>query len=218
MKDFLPLMFDLSGKEVVIFGGGDVGERKASLFAEHSKVTLISREFTFKLTDLFEKKKIRLIKVKDLTQNEIRQYMKNAFIVIPATNDALLNDKIAAEARENGKLVNLVDNLGDVIVPSVIKRGDIVIGISTLGQSPALSRYIRMKLEDVITPEFANMARLQNEVRELLKSRVHDQKKRKEILWNIINDNDVWAAFDESYEKAYKVAIKHIDRIGEHNV
>ena len=218
MKDFLPLMLDLSGKMVVIFGGGDVGERKASLFADHSKVTLISREFTPKLTDLFENKRIKLIKVKDLTENEIRQYMKNAFIVIPATNDSSLNHKIAAIAGETGKLVNRVDDLGDIIVPSVIQRGDIVIGISTLGQSPALSRYIRMKLEEVITPRFANMARLQNEFRELLKSRVHDQKERKEILWNVINDNEVWTAFDESYEKAFKVALKHIDRIGEHNV
>ena len=218
MKDFLPLMLDLSGKEVLIFGGGDVGERKASLFADHSKVTLISREFTPGLTDLFENKRIKLIKVKDLTEKEIRPYMRNAFIVIPATNDALLNDKIAAIAGKTGKLVNRVDDLGDIIVPSVIRRGDIVIGISTLGQSPALSKYIRMRFEEVITPRFANMAKLQNEFRELLKSRVHDQKKRKEILWNIINDNEVWTAFDASYEKAFKIALKHIDRIGEHNV
>ena len=211
-------MLDLSKKEVVIFGGGDVGERKALLFADHSKVRLISREFTPGLTALFEKKKIRLIKVKDLTENEMRQYMRNAFIVIPATNDGFLNDKIAAIASETGKLVNRVDDLGDIIVPSVIQNDDIVIGISTLGQSPALSKYIRMRFEEVLTPRFANMARLQNEFRELLKSRVPDQKKRKEILWNIINDNEVWTAFDESYEKAFKIALKHIDRIGEHNV
>src|SRR3989337_476709 len=122
MKDFLPLMLDLSGKEVVIFGGGDVGERKASLFSVHSKVTLISREFTPGLTDLFENKRIKLIKVKDLTENEIRQYMKNFFIEIPATNDTLLNEKIAAVAGETGKLVNRVDDLGDIIVPSIIQR------------------------------------------------------------------------------------------------
>jgi hypothetical protein len=44
---------------------------------------------------------------------------------------------------------------------------------------------------------------------------VVDQKKRKETLWNIINDNDVWKAFAESYEKAYMVASKHI-RQNEH--
>lgn len=210
MKNFLPLMFDLTGKEVVIFGGGKVGERKASFFSGAACVTVISREFTPELGTLSGNGKIKLIKVQDLSDNESLMYMKNAFIVIPATSDAILNDNIASIAERNGKLVNRVDDMGDVIVPSVIRQGDIVIGISTLGQSPALSKFIRQRLEDVITPQFAQMARLQNEFREMLKSKVKDQKERSEILWNIINDNDVWEAFNESYEKAYKLALKHI--------
>ncbi len=206
-------MLDLSEREVVIFGGGEVGERKASLFCEHAKVIVISREFTSQLNQLFEKGKIKPIKVKDLTKMDISQYMKNAFIVIPATNDALLNERIAQLASYSGKLVNRVDDLGDIIVPSVIKRDDIVIGISTFGQSPALSKYIRERIEEVMTPEFAQMSCLQKEIRDILKSRVQHQKMRGEILWNIINDNEVWAALEESYEKAYKLALKHIDRI-----
>ncbi len=215
MKDFLPLMIDLAGREVVIFGGGDVGERKAKLFCDHAIVTVISRDFTSHLDKLSENKKIKLIKVKDLTELEICEYMKNAFIAIPATNNALLNEKISQLASQSGKLVNRVDGIGDIIIPSVIERGDIIIGISTLGQSPALSKYIRHKIETVVTPEFKEMSKLQNEIRELLKSKVHDQKERKEILWDILNDDNVWAALAESHEKAYKVALKHMDRIGE---
>ncbi len=207
-------MLDLAGKEVVIFGGGAVGERKAMLFSGFANVTIISRDFTPALEKLFEDRKIKLIKVIDLTDDEIRMHVKNAFIVIPATSDAIFNEKTGSIAQEGGKLVNRVDDMGDIIVPSVIRRGDIVIGISTMGRSPALSRYIRQKLEDVVTPEFGQMARLQNEIREMLKSRVDAQKDRSEILWNIINDNDVWGALGESYEKAYKVALKHIERIG----
>ncbi|MDO8724927.1 MAG: bifunctional precorrin-2 dehydrogenase/sirohydrochlorin ferrochelatase [Candidatus Methanoperedens sp.] len=212
MKKFLPLMLDLAGKEVVIFGAGAVGERKATLFSDFADVTVISRDFTPALEKLFEEKKIKIFKVKDLTDNEISKHMKNAFIVIPATSDTFFNEKIDSIAEKSGKLVNRVDDMGDIIVPSVIRRGDIVIGISTLGDSPALSKYIRKKLEEVITPEFEQMARLQNEIRELLKSQVKDQKKRSEILWNIINDDDVWVAFCESYEKAFNVASEHIER------
>ncbi len=210
MKDFLPLMLNLRGKEVVIFGGGEVGERKAALFCNYASVTVISREFTPRLSQLSGEGKLGLVWVKDITEKEISEYLKNAFITIPATNDAGLNEEIAKTASRNGILVNRVDERGDVIVPSVIKRGDVIIGISTLGKSPALSKYIRERIEEVITPEFAQMSMLQNELREMLKSRVDDQKKRKEILWNVINDNEVWAAFKESYEKAYKIASKHI--------
>lgn len=212
MKDFLPLMLNLKGKEAVIFGGGEVGERKASLFCNYAGVIVVSREFTPRLNQLSEKGKLRLIEVKDITEKEISQYLENAFIVIPATNDAALNERIAKLANQSGKLVNRVDDLGGIIVPSVIERGDIVIGISTFGRSPALSKYIRERIEEIITPEFALMSRLQNELREILKSRVENQKKRKEILWDIINDDEVWAALKESYDKAYNIALKHIGK------
>ncbi len=210
MKDYFPLMLDLRRKEVVIFGGGGVGERKARLFCDFANVVVVSREFTPLLKSL--EGKIKLITTKDLTEKETSHYLKNAFIVIPATNDALLNENIARIASQSGKLVNRVDDRGDIIVPSLIKRDDIVIGISTLGQSPAISKYIRKRIEEVITPEFAQMARLQNEIREILKTEKKDQKERKEILWNIINDGEVWAAFGESYEKAYKIALRHIGK------
>ncbi len=210
MKDYFPLMLDLRRKEVVIFGGGGVGERKARLFCDFANVVVVSREFTPLLKSL--EGKIKLITTKDLTEKETSHCLKNAFIVIPATNDALLNENIARIASQSGKLVNRVDDRGDIIVPSLIKRDDIVIGISTLGQSPAISKYIRKRIEEVITPEFAQMARLQNEIREILKTEKKDQKERKEILWNIINDGEVWAAFGESYEKAYKIALRHIGK------
>ncbi len=212
MKEFLPLMLNLKGKEVVIFGGGEVGERKAALFCDYSKVTVVSREFTSRLEKLSEKGKLRLVKVKALVEKEISQHLKNAFIAIPATNDAELNETIAKLASKGGILLNRVDDMGDIIVPSVIERGDIVIGISTFGKSPALSRYIRERIEELITPEFAQMAKLQNELRETLKSQVKDQKKRKEILFNVINDDEVWAALKESYDKAYMIASKHIGK------
>ena len=210
MIEFLPLMFDLHEKEIVIFGGGEVGERKASLFCEHSKVKVVSKEFTPGLELFYKEGKLELIKIKDIGEKEIAYFLNNAFIVIPATNDPVFNEKIAKTAKEYRKFINRVDDIGDIIVPSVIRRGDIVIGISTGGHSPALSKYIRQEIEKVITPEFAQMSRLQNEIREKLKSIIDDQKKRKDILWNIINDNDVWDSLRESYEKAYMAASKHI--------
>lgn len=212
MTEFLPLMLNLKGKVVVIFGGGEVGERKAALFSDYSKVTVVSREFTLRLEKLSGKGKLRLIKVKAIAEKEISQHLKNAFIAIPATNDTKLNETIAKLATKDGILLNRVDDMGDIIVPSVIERGDIVIGISTFGKSPALSRYMRERIEELITPEFAQMVKLQNELRETLKSQVKDQKKRKEILFNVINDDDVWSALKESYDKAYKVASKHIGK------
>lgn len=212
MNDLIPLMIDLKGKKVVIFGGGEVSERKALLFAGHAEVVVISREFTPELNRLSLEGKIRSVEIKKMDESDIATNIEDAFITIPATSDRLLNEKIGDIAKSRGILVNRVDDLGDVIVPSVIKRGDIVIGISTQSSSPALSKFMRIKIESVITPEFEKMAVLQNDIRGKLKSSVKEQRTRKEILWNILNDNDVWAALGESYEKAYNIALKHMDK------
>ena len=201
-------MIDLSGRHVVIIGGGSVGERKASLFSKYTDTTVVSAGFTPKLEELKDEGKVKLVQADlgSMPDDKIADIISNAFLVIPATNNASLNDRIIQIAQKNDILINKVDSVGDVVVPSVITRGDLTIGISTLGSSPAFSKYTRTKIEQVITPQYADMIRLQNEMRTYLKQNVSEQEKRKNILWEILDNKDVWDALSESYEKAYNIA------------
>ena len=207
-RNLLPLMIDLSGRQVVIIGGGSVGERKATLFSKYADTTVISAGFTPKLEELKDGGKVKLVQADlgSMSNDKIADIISNAFLVIPATNDTSLNSRIVEIAQKSDILINKVDSVGDVVVPSVITRGDLTIGISTLGSSPALSKYTRKKIEQVITPQYADMIRLQNEMRTYLKQTVSEQEKRKEILWAILNNRGVWDALSESYEKAYNIA------------
>ncbi|MDY6964902.1 MAG: bifunctional precorrin-2 dehydrogenase/sirohydrochlorin ferrochelatase [Halobacteriota archaeon] len=205
----LPLVLNLEDRKVVIFGGGSVGERKAELFSKHADTVVVSREFTDAITALGEAGTVELIR-DDLT--EFDQYIEESFIVIPATSDKDLNDKIAKRARDCGKLVDIVDGLGDVVVPSIISKGDILISISTLGKSPAMCKFIRRQMEDEITDAHASMVRLQDEVRKILKERIGDQKIREKILWDILEDEEVWKGLLESYDKTYSSILKLIER------
>jgi len=94
-----------------------VGERKASLFCEYAKVTVVSKDFTPGLNNFHDSGKIKLIKVKDLHEKDISSFLKNAFIVIPAANDAKLNEKIAGIAKDREIFVNRVDDIGDINNP-----------------------------------------------------------------------------------------------------
>ncbi len=141
-----------------------------------------------------------------LTDSELREIISGAFIVIPATSSLELNRKITVIAQESDILINQVDALGSVVIPSVIKRGDLVIGISTLGHSPAVSKYTRRQIEGLITPAYSDMIRLQDELRSYLKQHVAEQRKRKEILWKILESETIWNSFSESYEKAAETA------------
>lgn len=197
-------MLDLSGRKIVIFGGGSVGERKAELFCGCADTVVVSLEFSERLQELGASGQVRLLRL-DLTaaaDSELREIISGAFLVIPATSSSELNRKITDIAGESDILINQVDALGSVVIPSVIKRGDLVIGISTLGHSPAVSKYTRRQIEGVITPAYSDMIRLQDELRTYLKLHVKEQRKRKALLWKVLESERVWNGFSESYEKA----------------
>lgn len=217
-RRYMPLFLDISSQKIVIFGGGSVGQRKATLFSSFADVTVISEDFTENILALYESNKIDIVQinVREISSDMIRSYLEGAFLVIPATNDQELNLKIHLIASDMDTFVNSVDSKGDVIIPSVIKRGPVTVGISTLGHSPALSKYTRIKLEHTITPEYGEMAYLQDELRTELKKHIADQSLRRQILWEVLDRREVWDAFEESYEKAYNIAydimLEHIGK------
>lgn len=205
-------MLDLSGRKIVIFGGGSVGERKAELFCGCADTVVVSLDFSERLQELGVSGQVRLSRLDLATadDSELRKIISGAFLVIPATSSSELNRKITDIAGESDILINQVDALGSVVIPSVIKRGDLVIGISTLGHSPAVSKYTRKQIEGVISPAYSDMIRLQDELRTYLKLNVKEQKKRKVLLWKVLESEAVWDGFSESYAKAAEEAYRII--------
>ena len=192
----------------MIFGGGSVGERKARLFSDFSRVTVVSKSFTEGLLQMRRDESAKLIQA-DLSIS-YREYLEGAFIIIPATSDANLNKSIEIEASKRGILVNKVDGIGDVVVPSVMRKGSIVIAIST--ESPALSKYLRIRLERELDENIEGMSRLLGQIREELKQEVPDQRARSRIIWSILSDKEVWRLLDLSYEKAYMRAREQVSQ------
>ncbi|MGZ4941385.1 MAG: precorrin-2 dehydrogenase/sirohydrochlorin ferrochelatase family protein [Halobacteriota archaeon] len=204
----VPLFIDIRDKCIVIFGGGHVGERKARVFCSYGPTKVISKSFTAELMKMADNGLVQAIR--DDVRN-IKQYLDDAFIAVPATNNRKLNEFIADQARAMHVLVNQVDGIGEVIVPSIIDKDDIRIGISTLGKSPASARFLRLKIEELIDT-VALMVNLQNHVRSVLKTEIDNQRKRRQILESIIADNEVWAGLSQSYEAGLRVALNVVEQ------
>ncbi len=146
------MLVDLGARRCLVVGGGRVAERKVALLLEcEAKVELVSPRATARLTGLAEAGRIcwrrRAVRPTDLT---------GAFLVVAATDDAATNRRVAEGARAAGSLVNVVDDpeACTFLVPSVIRRGDLTIAISTGGGSPALAKRLRQRLEAVVGPEY----------------------------------------------------------------
>jgi precorrin-2 dehydrogenase/sirohydrochlorin ferrochelatase len=179
LTEYYPVFLNLKNKLCVVIGGGKVAERKViSLLKAGAKVKIISPEVTETLK--------KLIQTHNL-QWEKRPYqeedLKEAFLVIAATNSPEVQVRVFQEAEEKGIPCNVVDKpeLCSFIVPSVVQRGDHLIAISTGGASPAVARRIREKLESLFGEEYTIYLRLMRKIREkvLAKNLSPEEKERK---------------------------------------
>lgn len=199
----MPLFLDLEQKLIVIFGGGRVGEHKARLFLDYGQVRVVSKDFTSGLLEM--KDDLELVAT-DLSRG-FEKFLVGAFIAIPATSDSELNKDIEREASKRGVLINKVDGVGDVVVPSIIRKGSIAIAITT--EIPGLTKYLRLRLEEYLTCDYQEMAKLLAEIRPELKRIIPLQEDRARIIGEILEDEEVWSHLEVSYEKAYMKARSH---------
>ncbi len=164
---YYPILLNIQGRKCLVVGGGPVALRKVKALLEHgANVEIVSPTFCPELNQLATDGAIRAIQ-RDYKSEDLQ----HTFIAIAATDDAKTNERVAAEARRRGILVNLVDDPknSDFIVPSYLKRGDVIIAVSTSGRSPALARKIRSELENDFKAEYEQLAVVADEVRSELK-------------------------------------------------
>ncbi len=160
---YYPVFLNLRGKRCVVAGGGNVALRKVqSLLDCGADIQIIGSRVCAGLSSLAGTGKLSVNRKKYEKGD-----LDGAFAAIAATGDHALNRRIAMEAREKRVLVNVVDDPAacDFIVPSIMRRGDIAIAVSTGGSSPALARKLRSRLESEFGEEYAAISDLISEVR-----------------------------------------------------
>ena len=135
----------------------------------------------------------------------MRLMIKNAFLVVAATSDSRLNDRIGRLCLQERVLFNnAVGTEGNVILPSKIEGRHYLIAISTGGESPGVSRYLREYINTTL-PGLDGMIELQGRLRETLKKTEPDQSRRSRLLMTVLQDKDVWHAVGISPEAGWDI-------------
>jgi len=179
----LPLMIDCTQKKVVIIGGGSVAARKAAYLSD-ADVIMYSTTFHPDVPAYVTRVSCTIAPDRDAILNIIR----DAFLVIVAMSDPALNTFIVNIARDEKILCNCADGeSGDVIIPAQIKKGEIIIAVSSGGTSPALSQFLRIHLEEMF-PELEQIAAFLAVLKLELKQSISEQKKRSIILHEALRD------------------------------
>lgn len=199
----IPLMIDLTGKKVVIFGGGEVGARKARFFSPEAEVTVISRSFSPKLSGL-EIQRVTL-ELSDMREDEISSQLEGVFLAVAATPNQSLNNRIGSACRKMGVLFNNASGeAGDILLPSVICGEHFLLGLSTGGESPAVTRFLREHLQSTL-PDLDRMVVLQDRLRTNLSRKEPDSRKRKVLVTKVLHDPAVWAALAKGEEEGWQI-------------
>jgi precorrin-2 dehydrogenase/sirohydrochlorin ferrochelatase len=200
MRMMVPLIIDFTGKKVIIFGGGDVAARKAAYF-KGCTTTVISRSFSESLEHMDVER--RMMDLEEVPDDEIRSLINGAFLVIAATSDRHINNRIGYLCRDVQVLFNNADGIpGDATLPAILEGKNFLIAVATYGRSPAFSHYIRSQLESSKIV-YERMIDLQEKLRTTLKSSLGSQEQRRTILGEVIADPLVWEALETDHSAAW---------------
>lgn len=180
---FYPINLKIDDMKIVIIGGGKVAYRKCMNFlAFNKKVKVISQDFI----EEFEEIKDQIEMIKDSYDEK---YIKDDFVVVAATNNKEVNHKIGIYCRQYNKLVNVVDDkdLSNFTVPSFVKRGDLLLSVSTGGKSPSLSSEIKKELEEKYDDSYEEYINILGEIRQKVIKNYKNISERKKVLKDLVN-------------------------------
>ena len=181
---FYPINLSISNRHCLVVGGGAVAARKieALLFSE-AVVRVVSPEVCRKISDFAKSGQIEWVR---------REYrdsdLERVFLVFAATNQPIVQDQIAMQAKKSGVLLNSADRPDqcDFQVPAKIRRGGLLIAVSTGGASPALSTQIKQRLYLEFGPEYGVLVDLLANIRRQVVGNSWESEANRELFERIL--------------------------------
>lgn len=207
-----PLFVDLKGKKCVVIGGGKVATRKIeSLLGFGARIVVVSPGITERIQDLKWQDRVIVLKKRYSEED-----LEGAFMAIAATSDRRVNEKIYEDAVRSGIFVNVIDSPEKCtfVFPSLVKRNDLVVGITTSGGYPALSKAVRKKIEEILPESYGRILEILRECRNRAEVQITDPDTRKQLLDRLLDEITFYE--DAVTEEQLKTRIENI--FGEYRV
>ena len=183
-----PINLEISERECIVLGGGSVAHRKVlGLLDAGARITIISPTLCNELKSLLDQKKLRW-----LDQKYERGMLPRGVLFIAAADDPNVNRLAAEEAAEKNMLVNIASGGFEGKLrfenPSTLRRGKLLIAISTAGNSPAISKLVRQRLENIFDPNFGDRIEIVSKLRDEVKNVIDDPNTRVDFWRKFLND------------------------------
>jgi precorrin-2 dehydrogenase/sirohydrochlorin ferrochelatase len=218
----------LAGEQTLIVGEGKEPEYKAlKLLDAKARVAVVGESFTDGLRRMASESKgqVSLISAKPTREIVLRAVReKDPKVVFISTGNPRLDEELCEAVRTTfgrAALICVVDEprLNDFNMPAIAMIGDIRVGVSTGGRSPAMAAVLRGKIEKVVTRQDVLQVRLQGYIRKECRKRLKDAASRKEFAYKVIRDRRIGALLRRNdYSGARKRAEKMLEEASEEGV
>lgn len=197
---YFPMFVDMTKRECLIVGGGNVAYRKVIVMLDFgAKVTVVAEDICDELRKLTIDDIASEDKTGSYTANKENRitFIKRRFerkdcdgmeMVIAATDDNALNHEIAEYCKANDIMVNAVDQKADCsfIFPSYIKEKNLVAAFSSGGNSPVLTQYLKGKEQEILTPFLGELNEYMGQIREKVIAQYDTEAERKRVFKEIL--------------------------------
>ena len=195
-----PIFLKLTARPCLVIGAGNLAESKIeSLRAAEAQVTVIAPQASRAIEELAASGEITLQR-REYSAGDV---VEGTFLVVTATDVPEVNRAVYLEATSKSVICNAVDDppYCDFYFPSVVRRGDLQIAISTAGDSPALAQRLRKEINAALPLDTgAWLAELGNLRREVLQLEPLNEA-RKQLLHTLAS-REV-CGFDACPSRAY---------------
>jgi uroporphyrin-III C-methyltransferase/precorrin-2 dehydrogenase/sirohydrochlorin ferrochelatase len=200
IMEFLPISLAVNGKPCVVIGGGATAQRKvSSLLRGGAAVTVVSPQMSEGLD-----RRARAGQIRHLARRFEPADILGAKLVVAATDDRVVNRRIAELAGEQGTPVNVVDDPDacTFLLPSIIDRAPVVVAVSTGKASPVLARLLRARLESLIPAGYGRLGELCARYRDRVKARFSDERDRRRFWDRVLQGAVAERIFSGQWEEA----------------
>lgn len=181
MSSLFPAFLKLTGRPVLVVGGGPVAASKLdSLLAAEASVTVVAPEVLPEIV----RPGVRILR-RGFTSSDI----DGVFLII-ATATPEVNREVAAAAEARAVFVNAVDDAenASLYLGGVVRRGGVTLAVSTDGQAPALAGLLREALEAVLPDEVGSWVETARSVRAVQKAEGLPMSQRRPRLLAALNE------------------------------
>ena len=147
-KPYFPMFIDLSDKNIVVAGGGNIATRRVKTLLKFTRnITVVATKVTQELMDLGKAGTVNL-HIRPVKRSDFAM----AFMVIAATNDWKLNDEIYRVCKEEGIYVNVADDKSkcDFYFPGIYMQDEVVVGITASGLNHKKARRVRVAIQEAM--------------------------------------------------------------------